>query len=50
MDEAVKERDTYQMQLTTFQHLYEELQQEKKSLIDEVNQNYVCFFSSEHIF
>jgi len=37
MNEIVKQRDELHTQLTSFQHLYEELQQENKSLKEEVN-------------
>ena len=40
MNELAKQRDTLHTQLTSFQHVYEQLQDENTSLKDEVNQTF----------
>ena len=39
MNEISKQRDAFHTQLTSFQHVFDQLQQENKSLKDEVNTN-----------
>jgi FtsZ-binding cell division protein ZapB len=38
MEDLTKQRDTLHTQLSSFQHVYEQVQQENKSLKEEVNQ------------
>ena len=42
MNEIIKQRDTFHTQLTSFQHVYEQIQQENKSLKEEVNLSFDC--------
>jgi hypothetical protein len=49
MNDLTKQRDTYHTQLTSFQHVYEQLQDENSSLKDEVNRNFGFSFYFEMI-
>ena len=42
MNDIIKQRDAFHTQLTSFQHVYEQLPEENRSLKDEVN-NYLIY-------
>jgi hypothetical protein len=49
MNDLIKQRDTFYTQLTSFQHVYEQLQEENASLKDEVNRDWI-YLSNNFIF